>query len=446
MAAGTLGLTGDRGARRAVSPYAVARGAATLWTLSRHGVRGAWGRDERARRAARELREAFTELGPTYVKLGQLVASSPGLFPDVLAEEFRSLLDRVPPAPYSGIRRVVEDDLGAPPEEAFASFDPVPLASASVAQVHAARGHDGADLVVKVRRPGLGRRLAADLQILRQLAWLLDRTSDRGRMANPVAVVEDFALTLNAELNFVVEARAMETFAAHLRSSSVDDTVRVPTVVWPATTPRVLTMERIHGYPIDDVAGLTSAGWDLAAALKNGVRAWLEAALQHGFFHGDVHAGNLMLDTDGRLVFLDFGITGRLDERTRTVLATGLPALLVDRDFTAVARSVYELGAVLRPRDLDDAARDVAQIVEPLLDRTLADVSYGEVLVEIIRVGASYDVRLPRELVLVAKQLLYFERYAKLLAPDWTILADPDLLGFLFAEISDNPDHPEVSA
>jgi len=274
--------------------------------------------------------------------------------------------------------------------------------------------------------------LQADLAILERIARLLARTSAKGRMANPVAVVEDFATTLAQELNFVVEARSMERFETNLRAYGTNNSVRVPAVHWPLTTPRVLTMERIHGYKIDDLARLGTTGWDLAGALKRGVRAWMEAALQHGFFHGDVHAGNLMLDTDGNIVFLDFGICGNLDDATRDIVRTGLPALLIEKDFQTVATAIYEMGAVLCPADLEQSARDIAEIVEPILGRPLSDISYGEVLIDIVRIGTRYEVRLPRELVLVAKQMLYFERYAKLMAPDWAILNDPELIGFLF--------------
>ncbi|HVM39327.1 MAG TPA: AarF/UbiB family protein, partial [Acidimicrobiia bacterium] len=383
---------------------------------------------------------AFEELGPTYVKLAQLVASSPGLFPPVLSDEFRACLDEVPPVTYEEIRRTIVEELGAGPEQLFSEFDREPLASASIAQVHAATLPDGSEAVVKVQRPGIRTRLESDLRILMLVARILGRTSVHGRMANPVAVVEDFAATLSEELNFVNEGRSMEHFEANLRSFGDNERVRVPTVHWRFTTPRVLTMERIHGYNIDDLAGLGQTGWDLAGALKTGVRAWMEAALEHGFFHGDVHAGNLMLDTDGHVVFLDFGIMGRLDARTRHIVRQGLPALLVHGDFEAVAKAIYEMGAVLKPADLDQSARDIAEIVEPVLGQPLSEISYGEVLVDIIRIGTRYDVRLPRELVLVAKQMLYFERYAKLMAPDWAILNDPDLIGFLFETIEGPPD------
>jgi ubiquinone biosynthesis protein len=410
------------------------RGVATSRVLAVHGVRAA-----RRRRgvdgpaiAAREARDAFAELGPTYVKLAQLIASSPGLFPEVLSEELRSLLDRVPPIPYREVAEVIRAELGVDPSTLFASFDPEPLASASIAQVHTATLHDGSDVVVKIQRPGIRTRLAADLRILLLLARVLERASAKGRMANPIAVVEDFATTLSEELNFVVEARSMETFDANLRAFGHNSGVRVPTVHWEFTTPRVLTMERIHGYKIDDLAQLNTTGWDLADALKRGVRAWMESALEHGFFHGDVHAGNLMLDTDGNTTFLDFGIVGRLDAKTKEIIRHGLPALLVHGDFQEVAKAIYEMGAVLKPADLEQSAADIAEIVEPILGKPLSEISYGQVLVDIVRIGTRYEVRLPRELVLVAKQMLYFERYAKLMAPDWNILNDPDLISFLF--------------
>jgi ubiquinone biosynthesis protein len=412
----------------------IRRAARTGAVLARHGTRFARRapREDRGAAGANELRRAFEDLGPTYVKLAQLIASSPGLFPDVLADEFRACLDEVPPVAADDIVEVITSELGAHPDALFASFERKPLASASIAQVHAAELLDGTEVVVKVQRPGIAPRLQADLAILERIARLLERTSAKGRMANPVAVVEDFATTLAQELNFVVEARSMERFETNLRAYGSNDNVRVPAVHWPLTTPRVLTMERIHGYKIDDLARLGATGWDLAGALKRGVRAWMEAALQHGFFHGDVHAGNLMLDTDGNIVFLDFGICGNLDDATRDIVRTGLPALLVDKDFRTVATAIYEMGAVLRPADLEQSARDIAEIVEPILGRPLSEISYGEVLIDIVRIGTRYEVRLPRELVLVAKQMLYFERYAKLMAPDWAILNDPELIGFLF--------------
>lgn len=413
------------------------RAATTARVLSRAAISAVKpGSASRSLRASRALRDAFEELGPTYVKLAQLVASSPGLFPDVLADELRSCLDRVPPVPYTDVVEVIDSDLGAHHDELFATFDVTPLASASIAQVHAATLKDGTEVVVKVQRPGIGRLLDSDLRILHKLAIGVHKMSAKGRMANPVAVVEDFATTLSEELNFMIEARSMERMGEILARTPNGEGVRVPAVHWELTSPRVLTMERIHGYKIDDLAELQTTGWDLGGALKRGVRAWLETALEHGFFHGDVHAGNLMLDTDGNVTFLDFGICGHFDDETREIVRRGLPALLVSGDFEAVAQAIFDMGAVLNPTSLEESAKDIAEIVEPILGRPLSEISYGQVLIDIVRIGTRYEVRLPRELVLVAKQLLYFERYAKLMAPDWAILADPELLAFLFGDMA----------
>jgi predicted unusual protein kinase regulating ubiquinone biosynthesis (AarF/ABC1/UbiB family) len=411
----------------------VKRAVVTILVLARHAARLLVPRrGPFNRRAARATRDAFAELGPTYVKLAQLIASSPGLFPDVLADELRTLLDQAPSLPPHEVTRVITEDLGAPPDEAFAQFTPVPLACASIAQVHAATLLDGTDVVVKVQRPDIEGVLAQDVRILKVLARVIERVSATGRMASPIAVVEDFETTLRAELDFLTEARAMERFTADLRRSSTGgEGIRVPAVVTDLTTTRVLTMERIHGTTIDDLEARGRSPEVFEAALRRGVRAWLESALLHGFFHGDVHAGNLMIDEDGALVYLDFGITGELDEHTRDVLRRALPALMVDGDFRTLAQSVYELGAVLKPADLDQSARDIAEIVGPILGRPLSEISYGEVLVDVIRIGTRYEVRLPRELILVARQLLYFERYGKLLAPDWNMLGDPTLVAFI---------------
>lgn len=413
----------------------VGRATTTARVIARHGLRflpHVRNRPGRAQIASSEAKFAFAELGPTYVKLAQLVASSPGLFPQVLADEFRSLLDEVPPFDYEEVEQLIVEELGDKPEVVFARFDRVPLASASIAQVHTAQLLDGEEVVVKIQRPGIKERVEGDLRILMRLAKVLERTSAKGRMANPIAVVEDFAATLREELNFVGEARAMEAFEANLRAYGKNDNIRTPSVRWPWTTRRVLTMERINGYKIDDLFQLDTMGWDLADTLKKGVRAWMEAALQHGYFHGDVHAGNLMIDENGVMVFLDFGIMGRLDDKTKEVIRHGLPALLIDGDFKEVAKAIYELGAILNPQDLDESARDIAEIVEPIMGAPLSEISYGQILVDIVRIGTRYEVRLPREMVLVAKQMLYFERYAKLMAPDWNIMNDPEIISFLF--------------
>ncbi len=423
---------------RRLSPGDAGRLVEIAVTLARHGVLVAARRGpllvlqphRRAPRAiAVALRRSFTDLGPTFVKLGQLIASSPGLFPEVLADEFRSLLDRLPAEPAGRVRSVIEGELGAPVTSLFAAFGDDPLAAASIAQVHAATLHDGTRVAVKVRRPRLKARVERDLRLLRLLASILQHAGAVGEMANPVAIVEDFAATLRSELDFRNEAAFMVEFARNLAASGDNHRVVVPRPVEGMVSPRVMVMTFIEGTPIDDMVALRTAGADLEELLRVVVRAWIEAALVHGLFHGDVHAGNLFVTSGGQLAFLDFGIMGRLDGRTRDVLRRLLPALLVEADYVSAVHAVFELGAISRPTDnWADAAHELGAMVEPLRAARLSDIDYAEILGHVVRLAARYHVRLPGDLVLVVKQLLYFERYSKKLAPDYQILADPTIL------------------
>jgi predicted unusual protein kinase regulating ubiquinone biosynthesis (AarF/ABC1/UbiB family) len=436
---------------RRLAPADAARLVEIVFTLGRHGAIVASRRGPHLLLAPRRrapkavavaLRRSFTELGPTFIKLGQLVASSPGLFPTALSDEFRSLLDRVPPESTATARRIVERELQVPIEALFSHFDERPIASASIAQVHDATLHDGTRVAVKVRRPRLRRRIERDLRLLRLLAIALERAGAVGELANPVAIVEDFAATLSEELDFRNEARAMQAFAAQRRASRADLAVVVPSTIDGLVTQRVLIMTFIEGTPIDDERSLQRAGHDPEAILRTAVRAWIESALVHGEFHGDVHAGNLLVTPRGEVAFLDFGIVGSLDAATLAVLRTTLPAVLLGRDFEAAARAVFDLAAVGRPSaSAADAAVDLEALITPQLGARLADISYAEVLGQVLRVATRYRVRLPREFVLVVKQLLYIERYSKALAPDLQVLADPSILAQLLG-LNDEGDVP----
>ncbi|MBN7299543.1 ABC1 kinase family protein, partial [Mycobacteroides abscessus] len=250
-------------------------------------------------RAAHELRRTFALMGPTYVKLGQLIASSPGVFPETLSNEFRTLLDRVPPASSQLIRQTVREQLGADPATIFATFDEHPFASASIAQVHHATLKSGERVVVKIQRPKIRTRLAADVRIIGRLARLIVKT-DLGRATNAIEVVEDFEQNLNEELDFAAEGHAMEQWIASLADTEYGDKVRVPKVFWEYTTERVLTMEYVQGIRIDNITELAAAGFDGVALVKAIVYSLFETGFHKGLFHGDLHAGNLLVDSDGR--------------------------------------------------------------------------------------------------------------------------------------------------
>jgi predicted unusual protein kinase regulating ubiquinone biosynthesis (AarF/ABC1/UbiB family) len=413
-------------------PVEAARIGATGWQLTRTAARvvtklptrGPW-----QSKVIKQLPQTFTDLGPTYVKFGQIIASSPGAFGEQLSREFRGLLDRVPPADPDEVHKLLADELGADPSELFASFDEEPFASASIAQVHYATLHSGEEVVVKIQRPGIRRRVAADLQILKRFAQAVE-LAKLGRRLSAQDVVADFSDNLAEELDFRLEAQSMEAWVAHLHASPLGRNIRVPDVHWNYTTERVLTMERVHGIRIDDVAALRKAGFDGVELVKALIFSLFEGGLRHGLFHGDLHAGNLYVDDQGRIVFFDFGIMGRIDPRTRWLLRELVYALLVKKNHAAAGKIVVLMGAVGTVKPEAQAAKDLEAFSTPLTMKSLGDMSYADIGRQLSALADAYDVKLPRELVLIGKQFLYVERYMKLLAPKWQMMSDPQLTGY----------------
>ncbi|MFN8040759.1 MAG: AarF/UbiB family protein [Acidimicrobiales bacterium] len=401
---------------------------------------GAGWRSRRRRRAgepwppalADELRHAFEHLGPTYTKLGQMVASTPGLFPPFLVEGMQGCLDEVKPLPASVVLEVVEAELGAPVDELFSRFDRRPLASASIGQVHRAATPEGREVVVKVQRPGITDRIQTDLRLMAAAARTAERVSRRARLVQPQATVADFAHTLGEELSFMVEARAMEDVGAALADFAHADRIHIPEVHWRWTTPRVLTMDHVDGPRLDDVDALEALGVDGAELLKVTVRGWLHGALVHGVFHGDLHAGNLRVDPLGRATFIDFGICGHLTDAARSSLFVALPAILA-RDFRTLAEAMFAPLDGEGDLDLPAIVADLEATIEPVLDAPLGQVSYAQAFVEVVRVGLRHGVLLPNDLILVFKQFFYVERFTSLLAPEWQPLSDPDLVAEILA-------------
>jgi len=384
---------------------------------------------------ADELRHGFEHLGPTYVKLGQMVASTPGMFPEFLVEGMQGCLDEVRPISISEVRGVIHDELGGPPDEVFAAFDETPLASASIGQVHRATTPEGTEVVVKVQRPNITDLISTDLRILRSMARGAERTTKYARLMQPVAIVDDFTATLSSELSFMVEARSMEAVQAGLSDFPDAARIHIPAVDWRYTTARVLTMEYVDGTRLDDVNDLLAQGVDPADLLRAAVRSWMHGTLVHGVFHGDLHAGNLLVDKQGRATFLDFGICGRLTPSARESLFLALPALL-GRDFASLAAALFTAPDGTTPEDLPAITADLERALVPVLDAPLGEVSYAQAFVEVVRVGMRHGVLLPNDLILVFKQFFYVERFTRLLAPEWQPLNDPELLSQIMAATS----------
>jgi ubiquinone biosynthesis protein len=413
-------------------PVEAARIGVTGWQLTRTAARILTklpGKGSVQQKAIKQLPQTFADLGPTYVKFGQIIASSPGAFGEQLSREFRSLLDRVPPADKDKVHKLFAEELGGDPSELFATFDEEPFASASIAQVHYATLHSGEEVVVKIQRPGIRRRVAADLQILKRFAQAVE-LAKLGRRLSAQDVVADFSDNLAEELSFRLEAQSMEAWVAHLQASPLGKNIRVPQVYWNLTSERVLTMERIQGIRIDDAAAIRKAGFDGTELVKALLFSLFEGGLRHGLFHGDLHAGNLYVDDQGRIVFFDFGIMGRIDPRTRWLLRELVHALLVKKDHAAAGKIVVLMGAVGTMRPEAEAAKDLERFATPLTMQTLGELSYADIGKQLSTLADAYDVKLPRELVLIGKQFLYVERYMKLLAPMWQMMSDPQLTGY----------------
>jgi predicted unusual protein kinase regulating ubiquinone biosynthesis (AarF/ABC1/UbiB family) len=413
-------------------PVEAARVGVTGWQLARTGARVAShlrGRGSVSQKIVKQIPQTFADLGPTYVKFGQIIASSPGAFGEALSKEFRSLLDRVPPADPAQVHKLFKEDLGDEPRKLFKSFDEKPFASASIAQVHYATLHTGEEVVVKIQRPGIRRRVAADLQILKRGAQLVE-LAKVGRRLSAQDVVADFADNLAEELDFRLEAQSMDAWVSHMHASPLGQNIRVPQVYWDLTSERVLTMERVTGIRIDDAPAIRKAGFDGTELVKALLFSLFEGGLKHGLFHGDLHAGNLYVDPDGKIVFFDFGIMGRIDPRTRWLLRELVYALLVKKDHAAAGKIVVLMGAVGTLKPEAEAANDLEKFATPLTMTSLGDMSYAEIGRQLSTLADAYDVKLPRELVLIGKQFLYVERYMKLLAPKWQMMSDPQLTGY----------------
>ncbi|MCV7169488.1 AarF/ABC1/UbiB kinase family protein [Mycobacterium manitobense] len=430
-------------------PMEAARVGVTGWQITRTGARVVSklaGRGSLQEKVVKQIPQTFADLGPTYVKFGQIIASSPGAFGEPLSREFRSLLDRVPPANAEQVATLLREELGGDPATLFKSFDPTPFASASIAQVHYATLHTGEEVVVKVQRPGIRRRVAADLQILKRGARLVE-FAKLGQRLSAQDVVADFADNLAEELDFRLEAQSMDAWVSHMHASPLGENIRVPQVYWDLTSERVLTMERVTGVRIDDAAAIRKKGFDGTELVKALMFSLFEGGLKHGLFHGDLHAGNLFVDDDGKIVFLDFGIMGRIDPRTRWLLRELVYALLVTKDHAAAGKIVVLMGAVGTMKPEAEAAKDLEKFATPLTMKSLGDMSYAEIGKQLSTLADAYDVKLPRELVLIGKQFLYVERYMKLLAPKWQMMSDPQLTGYFANFMVDiSREHKEKAA
>jgi ubiquinone biosynthesis protein len=371
---------------------------------------------------SRRLRPAFERLGPTYIKLGQIISSGEGIFPEELVEEFRLLRDRVPPEPFPAVRRTIEEDLGRPLAEVFTSFDRVPIASASIAQVHAATLRTGERVVVKVQRRTVASLVRLDIAAMSWIAPQLVGRIPVAALTNPPALVELFAETIVEELDFRLEAQNMLDIAAVFAGTGQRSIV-VPRPHPELVTRRVLVMEHLHGFVWGNAAGMRAAGIDTAAVLRSSLIAFLEGALLYGVFHGDLHGGNLLVQRDGTVALLDFGITGRLDERKRLAFLRLQMGATTNNLHVQVA-ALGDLGALPADADVDAVIRDLGLDRPPIDPTTLTADEMVDELRDVTKALLGYGARLPKELMLFVKDILFLNGAMATMAPDVDILGE----------------------
>lgn len=365
--------------------------------ISRHTVSG-------------RLRSAFEELGPTFIKLGQLLATRPDLVPAEFTVEFRKLQDNVPSFPFEQVREVVEEDLGAPLDLVFPAFETLPHAAASVAQVHFAVLSGGEEAAVKVQRPGIQKVLERDIDILFYIAELLERYVAEGQAVNAVGIVKEFSRTVHRELDFNLEASHARRFRENFAG---DPRVLIPKVYWQYTTRRVLTLQRVGGIVIDDLEALKRAGCDLGTIARNLVSAFLKMILLDGFFHGDPHPGNFLVQPDNRVGVVDFGQVGYLEEELIEHLATIFVALY-ERDYKKLAGAYLQLDKSSGERtDRALFQSDLRDLLDPQYGRPLKEIHLSSMISDTFQLALRHQIRLPGDLVLLGKTMVGVEGLAR---------------------------------
>jgi len=384
-------------------PYRLLLRAVTFrWIAGAHRPRG------------ERLREALEELGPVFIKFGQMLSTRPDLLPEDLAKELARLQDQVPPFAGESARAIVESALGAPVDQLFRTFEITPVASASVAQVHRATIADGTEVAVKVLRPGIASVIDRDLALLDTLARLAERWWPEARRLKPREVVEEYRKTIHDELDLMREAANASRLRANFENSPL---LYVPAIYWDLTRPNVMVMEHISGIPISNVAELKRAGVDMRSLAHRGVEIFFTQAFRDGFFHADMHPGNIFVSPDGQYRAVDFGIMGTLSERDKLYLAENFLAFF-NRDYRAVAEAHVRAGWVNRDTRLEEFESAIRAVCEPIFAKPLKDISFGRLLLRLFQTARRFNMEVQPQLVLLQKTLFNIEGLGRQLYPE----------------------------
>ncbi len=366
---------------------------------------------------ARRLRLVFEELGPTFVKLGQLLSTRPDLLPEAYITELSCLRAAVRPFAFDQVEKILEEEYGRPVAEVFATLDPVPTASASISQVHRAVTHDGRVIALKVRRPDIARVVKADLDIIKNLAQLIERHIPALATYRPVSLAREFERVLRRELDFTIERQTIQRCRIQFAR---DSTAHIPRVYEEFSTPRIVAMEFIEGVAVDDIEGIRALGANPADVAVTGARILLKQIFELGFFHADPHSGNLRVLPGGIIAPLDYGMFGRLDSRIRERIADLLIGLLA-QDTERVVRALEALDVRGEPLDARSFQRDLSELVAAYSELSLETIELGPLLRELIGFVRAHHLHIPPELVLLIRSLVTIESVGRKLDPRFDI-------------------------
>ena len=384
-------------------------------------------------RPGQRLAEALTELGPSFIKLGQALSTRADLLGEEMAADLSGLQDKLPPFPAAESRRIIEEELGGSVSDHYASFDDIPVAAASIAQVHFAVTSEGREVAVKVLRPGVDAKFHRDIDLLYWLAEWAELTVPRIRRLKPVETVKTFEDSVTLEMDLRFEAAAAAELAENCRG---DESFKVPEVDWQRTGSRLLTLERVSGIPVDERDALIAAGHDPVAILAKAAEAMFNQVFRDGFFHADMHPGNLFIDADGNLVAVDFGIMGRVDQRTRRFLGEMLLGFL-SGDYRKVAEVHFAAGYVPADQSIDSFTQACRSIAEPILGRPLHEISIAKLLGQLFQVTETFAMETQPQLLLLQKSMLVAEGVGRILDPQINMwqLAQPLIEGWMRANL-----------
>jgi len=361
-------------------------------------------------------RKVLEELGPTFIKLGQILSTRPDLIPLEFCKEFEKLQDEVPAFEYEKVEELIRSEFKKPVSKLFSDFSPEPCAAASLSQVHLAELKTGKKVVVKVQRPDIEKIVTVDLEILYGLAKLAEKHIEESRIHNPVGVVNEFKKTLLKELDFNIEANNIERFRRNFKD---DNTVYIPRVFHDLSSKRILTIERIEGIKVSDIEKIEESGLDRKQIAVNGANAVLKQVFIDGFFHADPHPGNIFVMGGNRIAFLDYGMVGRIDEETKGWIASILTAV-VERDVSEITEALMAMGAI-EEVDIKKLNLDLADLMERYYDIPLKELSMGQFLADIIEVVSQNRIKIPPDLFLLAKALITIEGIGRSLDPEFNM-------------------------